>query len=183
MAQAAPSNPSDRAVRRKVEPLRSSLHPPSFIKPPSLCLQLGVYARIKFVKRASSGACIYTVMGHYARAARTIAQECSCTRIRQASRVLTRIYDEHLKPTGLQDSQLSVLVGVAMFGEAGASIGSLAQALVLDRTTLTRNVGPLSKAGYLKIARSRSDGRSRVITLTRSGERLIEHAFPLWQQA
>jgi DNA-binding MarR family transcriptional regulator len=122
-------------------------------------------------------------MAHFSRAARTIAQECSCTRIRQASRVLTRIYDEHLKPTGLQDSQLSVLVGVAMFGEAGASIGSLAQALVLDRTTLTRNVGPLSKAGYLKIARSRSDGRSRVIKLTRSGERLIERAFPLWQQA
>jgi DNA-binding MarR family transcriptional regulator len=122
-------------------------------------------------------------MDHFSRAARTIAQECSCTRIRQASRVLTRIYDEHLKPTGLQDSQLSVLVGVAMFGEAGASIGPLAQALVLDRTTLTRNVGPLSKSGHLKVTRSRSDGRSRVITLTRSGERLIELAFPLWQQA
>jgi DNA-binding MarR family transcriptional regulator len=122
-------------------------------------------------------------MDHFSRAARTIAQECSCTRIRQASRVLTRIYDEHLKPTGLQDSQLSVLVGVAMFGEEGASIGSLAQALVLDRTTLTRNVGPLSKAGYLKITPSRSDGRSRVIALTRSGEHLIELAFPLWQQA
>jgi DNA-binding MarR family transcriptional regulator len=122
-------------------------------------------------------------MDHFSRAARTIASECSCTRIRQASRILTRIYDEHLKPTGLQDSQLSVLVGVAMFGEAGASIGQLAQALVLDRTTLTRNLGPLSKSGYLKVTRSRSDGRSRVITLTRSGERLIELAFPLWQQA
>jgi DNA-binding MarR family transcriptional regulator len=122
-------------------------------------------------------------MDHFSRAARTIAQECSCTRARQASRVLTRIYDEHLKPTGLQDSQLSVLVGVAMFGEAGASIGSLAQALVLDRTTLTRNIGPLSKAGHLKVTRSRSDGRSRVVALTRSGERLIERAYPLWQQA
>ena len=122
-------------------------------------------------------------MAPLARAARTIAQECACTRIRQASRVLTRIYDEHLKPTGLQESQLSVLVGVAMFGEAGASIGPLAQALVLDRTTLPRNIGPLSKAGLLKVARSRSDGRSRVITLTRSGERLIELAFPLWQEA
>jgi DNA-binding MarR family transcriptional regulator len=126
---------------------------------------------------------LHTGMDHFSRAARTIAQECSCARIRQASRFVTRIYDEHLKPTGLQDSQLSVLVGVAMFGEAGARIGPLARALVLDRTTLTRNVGPLSKAGYLKVSRSRSDGRSRVITLTRSGERLIERAFPLWQQA
>src|SRR5258708_27927045 len=99
--------------------------------PSSECRQVRVYTR---------------GMTHFSRAARTIAQECSCTRSRQASRVLTRIYDEHLKPTGLQDSQLSVLVGVAMFGEAGASVRPLAPAPVLDRATPTPNTRPPSTA-------------------------------------
>lgn len=104
-------------------------------------------------------------------------------RVRQASRLLTRIYDECLRPLGIQESQLSVLVAVAMHGEAGATMSKLAAALVMDRTTVTRNVVPLEKAGLLRVARSAEDARSRVIVLTRAGERMIESAHPLWQNA
>jgi DNA-binding MarR family transcriptional regulator len=75
------------------------------------------------------------------------------------------------------------LVAVAMFGEDGAMIGALAQALVLDRTTLTRNIKPLERAGLLRVARSPKDARARVVVLARGGERMIESAYPLWEQA
>jgi DNA-binding MarR family transcriptional regulator len=122
-------------------------------------------------------------MGDFSRAARKIANECPGLRVREASRLLTRVLDEALRPLGIQATQLSVLVAVAMFGENGAMIGPLAQALVLDRTTLTRNVKPLERAGLLRVARSPKDARARVVVLTRGGERMIESAYPLWEQA
>jgi DNA-binding MarR family transcriptional regulator len=104
-------------------------------------------------------------------------------RIRKASRGISRIYDEALRPLGLQESQLSVLVAVAKFGESGANIGALASVLVMDRTTLTRNLKPLERAGHLRVARSPEDARARIVLLTRAGERVIEAAHPLWEKA
>jgi DNA-binding MarR family transcriptional regulator len=122
-------------------------------------------------------------MAGFAQAARRIAKECPGLRAREASRLLSRVFDEALRPVGIQNSQLSVLVAVAMFAEDGANIGALAQALSLDRTTLTRNVQPLEKAGLLRVARSPTDARTRIVVLTRAGERMIDAAYPLWEQA
>lgn len=115
--------------------------------------------------------------------ARTMATECPAMRARQASRALGKIFDEALRPLGLQLSQLPLLCAAAMAGEAGASIGALARGIVIDPTTLTRNVRPLEKAGLLRVARSPQDKRTRMVFLTRSGERMIERTFPAWQRA
>jgi DNA-binding MarR family transcriptional regulator len=99
------------------------------------------------------------------------------------SRVLSRLYDEMLRKTGLRMSQLAVLVAVAKFGESGAKIGALADVLALERTTLTRNIAPLERGGMVRVARDPRDARVRVVLLTRAGERAIEAAFPLWEAA
>jgi DNA-binding MarR family transcriptional regulator len=122
-------------------------------------------------------------MADVSQMARRVAKECTGMRVRQVSRLLTRIYDDCLRPLGIQESQLAVLVAAAMFGEDGATVCALASKLVIDRTTLTRNVVPLERAGYLRVARSPEDARARVILLTRAGERLIEAAYPLWEEA
>jgi DNA-binding MarR family transcriptional regulator len=44
-------------------------------------------------------------------------------------------------------------------------------------------VQPLEKAGLLRVARSPTDARTRIVMLTRAGERMIEAAYPLWEQA
>jgi DNA-binding MarR family transcriptional regulator len=119
----------------------------------------------------------------FAEAARVISEECVCTRMRQASRALTKVYDDALRHTGIQTSQLTVLVAVARFGERGANINALADVLVIDRTTLSRNLGPMERLGWLRVARAPDDARLRVVLLTRAGERLIETAYPLWQKA
>ena len=118
----------------------------------------------------------------FAHAARRIAERCPGMRARQASRMLSRLYDDALRPLGVQGSQLSLLVAVAMFGEGGATLGPLAQALAMDRTTLTRNVRPLERSGLLRVARSPEDARARIVLLTRAGERLLEAAYPVWER-
>lgn len=98
--------------------------------------------------------------------AKTVQAECLGTRVRQAARVLSRIYDDALRPAGLHASQFSMLVGAARFGDRGATIGALAEKLVMDRTTLTRNIAPLEKEGYLRVARSPTDARLKIVLLT-----------------
>ncbi len=115
--------------------------------------------------------------------ARRISAECPALRARQASRALGRFFDQALRPIGLQVSQLPLLCAAAIAGESGAPIGALARAIVIDPTTLTRNVRPLEKAGLLRVARSPHDRRTRVVFLTRAGERMLERAFPAWQRA
>jgi DNA-binding MarR family transcriptional regulator len=132
--------------------------------------------------RESFGVYTQPVTLDFLEAARTIADECTCMRARQASRVLSRLYDEELRPTGVQISQLTVLVAAARF-EAGARIAAMADALGMDRTTLTRNLRPLEQEGLLRVARDPADARARIVLLTRAGERVIERVFPAWQQS
>lgn len=127
--------------------------------------------------------CIYTEMPELTQAAQVISEECFCTRVRQVARAVTKIYDDALRPTGLQTSQLMVLVAVARFGERGAAINALADVLVMDRTTLTRNLRPLERVGLLRVGRAADDARVRVVKLTGAGERSIEKAYPAWEQA
>lgn len=117
------------------------------------------------------------------RAARKIARECPTIRVRQASRALTRVYDDALRPVGVQMSQFSVLIAIASATESGATISALASALVMDRTTLTRNLRPLERAGFLRVTRAHGDARARHVVLTHRGERIIELAYPLWEAA
>jgi DNA-binding MarR family transcriptional regulator len=122
-------------------------------------------------------------MPDLSRLAKKMAQECPGFRLRQASRVVSRIYDDALRPVGLQQSQLPVLTALAIYGEPGATMNALAQTLVMDRTTLTRSVRPLEKAGLVRVARSADDARAKVVLLTRAGEQTLEAAFPLWEAA
>jgi DNA-binding MarR family transcriptional regulator len=75
--------------------------------------------------------------------ARTLLETCLCHNVRMASRVVSRAYDEALRPTGLRATQIAVLAAV---GARGAlSIKSLADSLEMERTTLTRNLKPLEE--------------------------------------
>jgi DNA-binding MarR family transcriptional regulator len=109
-----------------------------------------------------------------------LLRSCACHKVRMAARAVTRAYDETLRPTGLRASQLSVLVAVGT-GEA-PSIAALAQVLGMDRSTLTRNLGPLEKEGLVKVG---LEGwrRSRSLEITKKGQSRLRETLPLWQKA
>jgi DNA-binding MarR family transcriptional regulator len=121
-------------------------------------------------------------MAEFSQLARTMAVECPALRVRQASRVLAKLFDDELAPFGLLSSQLPVIATAALFGDSGAPMHKLAQALLMDRTTLTRSIRPLERAGLLRVARSPEDARTKIVVITRSGDRMIESIFPVWKR-
>jgi len=106
---------------------------------------------------------------------------CNCSAVRQAARRVTRLYDEALAPTGLGVNQYSIL---AKLGRVGPSrIQDLAQALVMDRSTLGHLLRPLEKRGFARLRVSEQDGRSRVAALTPAGRAAVAKGRPLWRSA
>ncbi len=105
---------------------------------------------------------------------------CACSQIRRTARTLSLLYDKALQPAGITVTQYAVLVNVARAGEIGRT--ALAAQLGMDRTTLTRNLMPLEKSGFLIPAKS-SDRRERLIRLSPGGSRKVRQSFALWQEA
>jgi DNA-binding MarR family transcriptional regulator len=106
---------------------------------------------------------------------------CTCLRLRKATRRVTQIYDQMLEPSGLTIAQFSLLAQLLVQKEI--SIGELAEALVTDPTTLTRNIKPLNERGLLQIFHDAEDRRRRLVMLTKEGRALIPVAYPLWRKA
>jgi DNA-binding MarR family transcriptional regulator len=109
-----------------------------------------------------------------------VVSACACFNLRKASRVITQHFDELLKPSGLLVTQFTILVTVAIV--KSETINELAKILVMDRTTLTRNLKPLEREGWIK-SEPGQDQRTRVISLTADGEAILAKALPLWKQA
>ncbi len=108
------------------------------------------------------------------------AKNCTIFNLRKAARTVTHLYDEMLKPSGLRSTQYSLLTVISM-GEA-ETISDLAHQLVMDRTTLTRNLKPLQSQGWIKRVPG-EDRRTRAWTITAQGRKALARALPLWQKA
>lgn len=106
---------------------------------------------------------------------------CTCLRLRKAARCATQIYDRCLEPAGLTITQFGLLAHLHAL--RGMSIGELAEALIMDPTTLTRNLRPLEKRGLVRIKASKDDRRRREVALTANGRAALDTAAPLWRQA
>lgn len=105
---------------------------------------------------------------------------CACSQLRRAARKVTAIYDHALQPAGISITQHALLVNVARAGEISRT--ALAVRLGMDRTTLTRNLMPLEKLGFLIPAKS-DDRRQRLIQLSAKGLRKVHQSFELWRAA
>jgi DNA-binding MarR family transcriptional regulator len=113
-------------------------------------------------------------------AAAQVATFCTCSNVRRASRAVTQMFDSILQPSGLKMTQLTLLVALAKVGQA--PLTRLAAGLVMDRTTLTRNLKPLESQGFIRIETG-EDKRHRMIALTERGREALERALPLWERA
>jgi DNA-binding MarR family transcriptional regulator len=116
-------------------------------------------------------------------AAQAMTADCLCFRARRVARALTRMYDEALRPLGVQATQLTLLNAIAVCAERGATMGRLSDVLAMDQTTLSRNLRPLQRAGLVSIARLEADRRVRLAQLSPDGRRLVKDALPLWTEA
>jgi DNA-binding MarR family transcriptional regulator len=109
-----------------------------------------------------------------------IASPCLCNALRQASRAVSRLYDDELRDVGLRTTQYSLLRYLKQFsGVRQRDLGTLTS---LDETTLTRNLRPLIDAGWVAIDAG-EDRREKLIRLTDAGTIKLTEARPAWERA
>jgi DNA-binding MarR family transcriptional regulator len=109
-----------------------------------------------------------------------IGQTCACYKVRKAARAVTKIYEEVLRPIGLRATQFSLLMATRVMGPV--TVVKLAQVMVMDRTTLTRNLQILETRGLITI-KPGEDRREREVYLTAEGMEVLAKAVPLWEEA
>jgi len=104
---------------------------------------------------------------------------CTCFNLRKATRTVTQMYDEALKPAGLRATQMSVLAMIV--GRGPLTMTGLADQLVMDRTTLTRNLKPLIAEGLVSTVAG-PDKRQRLVQITDRGRQRFDETKPLWSE-
>jgi DNA-binding MarR family transcriptional regulator len=108
---------------------------------------------------------------------------CNCVALRKASRRMSQFYDSVLAPSGLKSTQYAMLSEIARQGAAPPTIRELAEALVMDQSTIGQNLRPLQREGLVALVQDESDRRSRRVTLTKAGRSRFAAAEPLWRVA
>jgi DNA-binding MarR family transcriptional regulator len=94
---------------------------------------------------------------------------------------MSRYYDSVLKPSHLRATQFTILAVVSK--KAPVSINNLAKILVMDRSTLARDLQPLERQGFVSISSDQNDNRVRLVSITDNGNAVLQKAYPLWLNA
>jgi DNA-binding MarR family transcriptional regulator len=115
------------------------------------------------------------------RAVSTNPADCNCLALRQATRHVTQFYDQCLTPVGVRATQYSILARLNRKGPL--TINALAAGLVMDRTTLGRNIRPLQRDGLVAIGPGETDRRKKELRLTPAGSARFAVAQKEWTKA
>jgi DNA-binding MarR family transcriptional regulator len=107
-----------------------------------------------------------------------IAGTCIAVRVRMLNRTITGLFDTALRPAGLSTAQLNLLVAIAGHGPLRAAV--LGRTLMLEKSSLSRDLRPLRRAGWIEDA---GPGRGRELRITPAGQDKIREVYPRWQQA
>ena len=105
---------------------------------------------------------------------------CLCLHTQRAARALARRFDEALRPLDLTNGQFSLLMSLNR--PQPPNLGSVADLLAMDRTTLTAALKPLERRGLVKVSIDKNDRRGRLLVITSAGRTLLNKAFPVWKK-
>jgi DNA-binding MarR family transcriptional regulator len=109
------------------------------------------------------------------------AEDCNCFAVRSAARHVSQFYDQFLMPIGLRTTQFSILAKLKRLGPL--TINALAEEMVMDRTTLGRNILPLERDGLIEVKPVATDHRAKELRLTHAGEKRVQAGSKAWAQA
>ncbi|MEH6535034.1 MAG: MarR family winged helix-turn-helix transcriptional regulator [Psychroserpens sp.] len=102
-------------------------------------------------------------------------EHCIGNRLRCLSRIVDKDFRSSLKDFDITESQLSILFALTKLGKVEQ--GKIGEALVLERSTVSRNVKLLEKR---EILTKTTDYRPE-IELTTKGHNLIQAIMPVWE--
>lgn len=109
-----------------------------------------------------------------------VRDSCLCLHVQRAARALARRFDDALRPLGLTNGQFSLMMSLNR--PEPPDMRAAASLLGMDRTTLTAALKPLQRRGLLRTKADVADRRSRILTLTPKGRRLLLRAVPIWRK-
>ncbi|HZT25821.1 MAG TPA: MarR family transcriptional regulator [Pseudolabrys sp.] len=109
-----------------------------------------------------------------------VRDACLCLHAQRAARALARRFDNALSPLDLTNGQFSLLMSLNR--PSPPHLGSLAELLAMDRTTVTAALKALVRRGLVQIKVDEEDRRGRLLVITSAGRRLLEKAFPVWKK-
>ena len=105
---------------------------------------------------------------------------CACSQVRRLARKLSSLYDTLLSPEDLTITQYSLLANIERAGQLSHTV--LAEKVGMERTTLTRNLRPLTRAKWVVVATGQ-DRRQHLLQLTAAGKQKLGRSLPLWEEA
>ncbi|MCE7029741.1 MarR family winged helix-turn-helix transcriptional regulator [Jiella avicenniae] len=108
-----------------------------------------------------------------------VRDNCLCLHSQRAARAIARKFDEAFRPLDLKSGQFSILMSLNR--PEPPTLGSVADLLGMDRTTLTANLKPLERRGLLRVSPDEKDRRLRRLSLTDAGRDILADAVPLWE--
>jgi DNA-binding MarR family transcriptional regulator len=109
-----------------------------------------------------------------------VRDACLCLHVQRAARALARRFDDALRPIALTNGQFSLMMSLNR--PEPPDMAAVASLLGMDRTTLTAALKPLQRRRLLSITVNPADRRSRIMTLTAKGRRLLARAVPVWRR-
>jgi len=112
--------------------------------------------------------------------AEATSNACLATRVRQLSRIVTRVYDDAMRPLGITASQYTLLAQLAARDSITAV--EIGHELDIEKSTLSRNLKRLLALGHINMDPP-AGRRGRGLHLTPKGQLVLKDAFPVWQDA
>jgi DNA-binding MarR family transcriptional regulator len=112
--------------------------------------------------------------------AREVVATCQGYRTRRLARAVTRLYNDSLRPLGLNLTEMNLLAAIAAQGAVQPA--RLGRAMALEKSTLSRNSSRLVDRGWVEV-RDHPDGRGVLLALTAHGNQMLLRAVPAWKQA
>jgi DNA-binding MarR family transcriptional regulator len=117
---------------------------------------------------------------HQQEPAAEIVGSCLAGRTRLLNRAITSLYDDSLRDAGVTAAQLTTLSFIHELGPIAP--GEIAKRLMMEKSTLSRNLGRLERNGWVSVAQGEA-GHTQVVTITRRGRSVVEKALPMWRAA
>jgi DNA-binding MarR family transcriptional regulator len=106
--------------------------------------------------------------------------QCIASRVRQLSRIITRVYDDALRPLGITASQFTLLTKLAQ--QDSITAVEIGYSLDIEKSTLSRNLKRLLALGHITMDPP-AGRRGRGLHLTPKGKGVIKSAYPVWLEA
>ena len=107
---------------------------------------------------------------------------CLGMRVARLHRIVARVYDHALQTVGLSLPQMEILTTL-ISAKVPMKPAALAGRLMLERSTVSRNLALMTERGWITIIETSPTGRAMSVTINDAGRAAFASASTAWRRA